>query len=86
MRVSLKQNGAFGVKRTRFEAKIDKVEMKPSRMSPGKNAVSVFFRGMGGTGIIEFSPTEKELFFEKKVAIIEEPAPVKKRGRKPKKR
>lgn len=54
MRIRIKKPGFFGIKKTDIGGKIDKVEKK-------NGIAHVFFRGVGGGGIISFSEKEREL-------------------------
>jgi len=95
MNIGLKKRSAFGVKRFGFEAKIERIEKSKSASDPGRDVLTVFFKGLEGIGFFSMTPNEfdmlreyvhpkKEVYKPKKVAKKKAKKKIKKQSRKKK--
>jgi hypothetical protein len=86
MKVGIKKRGTLGVKKIFIEGRIEKIEHKQGGVQAGKENLTVFFRGLEGIGIIQLSPKEVELIFEKSFPAMPEKKIIKpKKSKKTKK-
>lgn len=85
MRIGIKKRGTLGVKKTFIEGKIEKIEHKHGDVQAGKERTTIFFRGLEGIGIIQLSPKEIELIFEKAFPAMPQRKISKSKTRKTKK-